>query len=75
MLILDEVGVQFGSESEKIILFEILNERYLNMKPTILISNLNPAALQEYVGERVMDRMRENGGIILKFDWKSHRSN
>lgn len=75
LLILDEIGVQFGSESEKIILFEILNERYLNMKPTILISNLNPVALQEFISERVMDRMRENGGMILKFDWKSYRGN
>lgn len=73
LLILDEIGVQFGSESEKIILFEILNERYLNMKPTILISNLNPNALQEFISERVMDRMRESGGMIVKFDWKSHR--
>lgn len=73
LLILDEVGVQFGSDAEKMILFEILNERYQNMKPTILISNLLPANLQEYVGERVMDRMKENGGRILQFEGKSSR--
>jgi len=75
LLILDEIGVQFGSDSEKMILFKILNERYSNMKPTILISNLNVEALQEFVGERVIDRMKENGGMIVKFDWKSHRGN
>ena len=73
LLILDEVGVQFGSDAEKMIMFEVLNERYQNMKPTILISNLLPANLQEFVGERVMDRMKENGGRILQFDWKSNR--
>tara|TARA_R110000868_G_C10972986_1_gene771101 strand:+ start:6106 stop:6873 length:768 start_codon:yes stop_codon:yes gene_type:complete len=73
LLILDEVGVQFGSDAEKMILFEVLNERYQNIKPTILISNLLPANLQEFVGERVMDRMKENGGRILQFDWKSNR--
>ena len=40
LLILDEVGVQFGSETEKMILFEIINGRYEQLKPTIVISNL-----------------------------------
>lgn len=74
LLILDEVGVQFGSDTEEMILFEILNERYENMKPTILISNKQPGELKEFVGPRVMDRFKENGGKILKFDWESHRS-
>jgi len=75
LLILDEVGVQFGSDVEKLILFEILNERYQEVKPTILISNREPAELVEFVGRRVVDRFRENGGQILKFDWSSHRLN
>lgn len=73
LLILDEVGVQFGSDAEKNILFEIVNERYEAMKPTILISNLAITALTDYVGERVVDRMKENGGRLLIFDWQSHR--
>ena len=73
LLILDEVGVQFGSEAERLILFEILNERYQNMKPTILISNLALSKLTDYVGERVIDRMKENGGKLLHFQWKSKR--
>lgn len=73
LLILDEVGVQFGSDAEKLILFEILNERYQNMKPTILLSNLSPELLSEYIGERIMDRMKENGGKVLTFNWKSAR--
>jgi DNA replication protein DnaC len=75
LLILDEIGVQFGSDSEKMILFKILNERYSNMKPTILISNLNSEALEEFVGERVKDRMRENGGMVVNFNWQSYRGN
>lgn len=74
LLILDEVGVQFGSDAEKMILFEILNERYQDMKPTILISNKEPAELVDFIGNRVLDRFRENGGRILKFDWDSHRA-
>jgi DNA replication protein DnaC len=73
LLILDEVGVQFGSEAEKIILFEIINQRYQHVKPTILISNLTLSELSAYIGERVVDRMYEGGGAILSFDWESHR--
>ncbi len=75
LLILDEVGIQFGSDTERMIIFEVINERYLNMKPTILISNLALKELSEFIGDRVIDRMRENGGKIITFDWKTHRSN
>uniref|UniRef100_UPI00333EA0DC ATP-binding protein n=1 Tax=Castellaniella defragrans TaxID=75697 RepID=UPI00333EA0DC len=73
LLILDEVGVQFGSDAEKLILFEIINGRYESMRPTIVISNLNMAGLQEYLGERVVDRLREGGGRAILFDWPSYR--
>uniref|UniRef100_A0A3B0MQH3 DNA replication protein DnaC n=1 Tax=Arsenophonus endosymbiont of Trialeurodes vaporariorum TaxID=235567 RepID=A0A3B0MQH3_9GAMM len=32
LLIIDEVGVQFGSDTEKLILFEVINTRYESMK-------------------------------------------
>lgn len=74
LLILDEVGVQYGSEAEKVILYEIINGRYERVLPTILISNLAEAELDAYTGARVMDRMREGGGVVLAFDWESRRS-
>lgn len=74
LLILDEVGVQFGSEAEKLILFEIINGRYSEMLPTILISNLSVDELKGYLGERVIDRMNEGGGATLAFTWESKRS-
>lgn len=75
LLILDEVGVQFGSDTEKMILFEIINKRYENMKPTILISNLAPKLIENYIGERAWDRLKENGGRVCIFNWTSNRSN
>lgn len=74
LLILDEVGVQFNSETERMCLFEIVNERYEQSKPTIFLSNLTLKEMSEVVGERIMDRMRENGGSAVIFDWESHRS-
>lgn len=74
LLIVDEVGVQFGSEAEKLILFEIINTRYEKMLPTILISNLPKDELSVFIGERVIDRMNEGGGCTLVFNWESYRS-
>lgn len=73
LLILDEVGVQFGSETEKMILFDILNGRYEKRRPVILLSNLSLDEVKSYLGERVFDRLREDGGEVVSFDWESHR--
>ncbi|SUB33548.1 chromosomal replication initiator protein DnaA [[Pasteurella] mairii] len=73
LLIIDEIGVQFGSDAEKIILFEIINNRYEDMKPTILISNLSQEELSQYVGERIIDRMKEGQGAVVNFNWESFR--
>ncbi len=73
LLILDEVGVQFGSEAEKIILFDVLNERYEKRKPTLLLSNLPTTDVRAFLGERIYDRLREDGGQFVAFDWESHR--
>lgn len=74
LLIIDEVGVQFGSDSEKLILFEIINTRYEKMRPTILISNLPKDELSAFIGERVIDRMNDGGGCTMAFTWDSYRS-
>jgi DNA replication protein DnaC len=73
LLILDELGMDYGTDFNKALLFEVLNNRYANQKPSILISNLDTSALREYMGERLFDRMRENGGKLLAFVWDSHR--
>lgn len=72
LLILDEIGVQVGSDHEKLLLFEVLNGRYNDLRPTILLSNLSAADLETYLGQRVMDRYRECGAVIA-FDWQSRR--
>lgn len=72
LLIVDEVGVQVGSEHEKLLMFEVLNSRYQECRPTILISNLAATELETFLGQRVMDRYRECGSV-LAFDWQSHR--
>lgn len=72
-LVLDEVGMQIGSDTEKLILSEIINNRYANVLPTVLISNLGLSELKDYLGDRIIDRMREGGGAVISFDWDSKR--
>lgn len=73
LLVLDEVGVQFGSETEKMMLFDVLNERYEERRSTILLSNLALDGVKGFLGERVFDRIREDGGQYIAFDWESFR--
>lgn len=73
LLVLDEVGIQFGSDAEKMVIFEIVNGRYELTKPTIVIGNLNIEGMESMLGARVIDRLRENSGRAIVFDWPSHR--
>jgi len=73
LLVLDEVGVQFGSETERNLMFDLLNERYNNRKPTILISNLEVEQIHDLLGFRVMDRLGEDGGGSIRFKGESFR--
>ncbi len=73
LLVLDEIGVQHGTDTERMLMFSLLNARYNQMKPTMLISNLAREPLEAYLGERAFDRMREGGGRMIVFDWESYR--
>ncbi|MBM5573690.1 ATP-binding protein [Deefgea sp. CFH1-16] len=73
LLILDEVGIQSGSDNELSMLFEILNFRYTHNKSTIFITNLSRDKYISYLGARVIDRLREDGGEEIVFDWESYR--
>lgn len=73
LLIIDEVGAASGSDHEKLMMFEIINKRYEQVKPTIVVSNLLGNDLKAFISERVLDRMRQGGGKLIQFDWQSYR--
>ena len=72
LLVIDEVGVQYGTEGEQTVVFDVLDRRYREMRPTILISNANREQFRAYVGDRVYDRLREVAKWV-PFDWESYR--
>jgi DNA replication protein DnaC len=73
LLVLDEVGVQFGTEKELVQFTELIDLRYQDNRPTLLISNFSKPELDAFLGPRITDRFRENGGIGMLFDWESKR--
>lgn len=73
LLIIDEVGATKPSEFELATLFNIINGRYEDQRPTIVISNLDFDRLGEVLGDRSVDRLREGRGIGLVFKGESER--
>jgi DNA replication protein DnaC len=77
LLVIDEVGVHSvrpGKDFTPSLLHEAIDRRYQLVKPTILVSNQKPEDLQNFIGPRAADRLRENGGLLAPFTWKSARS-
>ncbi|CAM3899475.1 ATP-binding protein [Rheinheimera salexigens] len=73
LLVIDEVGMGYGSDTEKLFIFDVIDGRYNNMLPTVLVSNLDITGVKEAVGTRVVDRLREDGGLVLAFTGRSRR--
>lgn len=77
LLVIDEVGKQFGSDSERNWLSYVIDERYEEGRPTILISNLKAMRdcseeekaqgfyLERYLGRDSVSRLAETADIIL----------
>lgn len=72
LLVIDEIGVQYGTDGEQNIIFDVLDGRYREQMPTILLTNQNKEGLEKCIGERVFDRLRETSTWV-SFDWESYR--
>ncbi|CAG8998072.1 MAG: DNA replication protein DnaC [Candidatus Celerinatantimonas neptuna] len=73
LLVLDEVGLQFGTQTEVILLNEIINQRSIAQKPTGILTNLSHQELKVSLGERAIDRIMEGHSMWLVFNWASFR--
>lgn len=72
LLVIDEMGVQYGTDGEQTILFDVLDARYRNMRSTILLTNQGADGLRSYLGDRTFDRLRETCRFV-PFEWESYR--
>jgi DNA replication protein DnaC len=72
LLILDELGTSALSDHERRLLFDVVDTRYRELRPMVLLSNLPVNELAAVIGERVVDRLREMATTVA-FPWNSHR--
>jgi DNA replication protein DnaC len=74
LLVLDEVQERGGSAWEDRLLTHIIDVRYGAMKPTIILANLLEDAIAAQLGDSIVSRMQETGGV-LAITGPSHRLN
>lgn len=72
LLVIDEVGASFGSESEQVQLFDVIDLRYRYRRPTVLLSNLAVKDVKGAIGDRSYDRLRESAQVLV-CNWESYR--
>ena len=73
LLIIDELGLGYGTESELIELTDLLDARWKNGLPTVFLSNLDMKGLANYLGDRCRQRAFD-GAQYVESDSKTHRS-
>ena len=72
LLIVDEIDAKRDSDSANLLLTEVINRRYNEEKPMVVITNQPFDNLSRFVGDRVDDRLHENA-YVCSFDWPSFR--
>lgn len=73
LLVLDEIGLQRGTDAERLAINQIVDQRVCRIKPTGMLTNLSAEEMGKMLGDRIMDRMKMNGGKWIPFNWESHR--
>lgn len=72
ILMLDEIDAKPDRENANLLLTEVINRRYNEEKPVVVITNQPFDNLAKFVGDRVDDRLHENA-YVCSFDWPSFR--
>ena len=57
LLVLDDLGMEFDSPFSRACIYNILNARLLEGRPTIISTNLGAAALKERYGDQITSRI------------------
>jgi DNA replication protein DnaC len=72
LLILDEIDAKSDKPNADLLLTEVINRRYNENKPVIVISNQSFENLAPHVGDRVYSRLHENA-FVAAFTWADFR--
>lgn len=72
LLVVDEFGLSGGGKDEEPMLYQVLASRYDHRRPTVITANLNLEELKARLGERLVDRIREDC-THAPMTWDSYR--
>lgn len=73
VLVLDDLGSERPTEWTAERLYALINRRWLEVRPTVATTNLEPDALRDAVGERVFSRLVGNGAVVLRLTGHDRR--
>ena len=62
LLVLDDLGMEFDTPFSRACLYNVLNARLLEGRPTVISTNLSFSALQERYGDQIASRI--SGGFV-----------
>ena len=62
LLVLDDLGMEFDTPFSRACIYNVLNARLLEGKPTVISTNLSYTALQERYGDQIASRI--SGGFV-----------
>ena len=67
LLILDDLGAEVSTVITSAALFDIINQRLISRKPTVISTNMTPTALEAQYSERIVSRFFGNYQMIKFF--------
>lgn len=71
LLVIDEMDKFSSTSDSRDAMFELLHERYLSQKPTIVLTNFNEETLKNHLGEFSFERLKPF--VTVPFFWESNR--
>jgi DNA replication protein DnaC len=71
--ILDDIGSSQMTEWQKEVLFTFIDERYENMEPTIITSNIWLADMSTHFTPRIKSRLAAKENTIIELNWDDKR--
>jgi DNA replication protein DnaC len=73
LLVIDEFQERGESQWENRIVKNLIDKRYSDGRPTIIIANMTRGDMGAALGDSVKDRVRECG-CVIEFNWTSYRA-
>ena len=57
LLILDDLGAEFATAYSQSVLYQVINDRMTDRRPTIISTNLDLTAMTKIYNERILSRL------------------